>query len=49
MSSIGTLTTLYSFTGGMDGAYPYASVTLDSSGNIYGAATGGGQLPRSLG
>ena len=38
LNSAGTLITLYSFTGGMDGAYP-----MDSSGNLYGAATGGGQ------
>ena len=38
-----TLTTLYSFTNGTDGSYPYAGVTMDSSGNLYGAATGGGQ------
>jgi uncharacterized repeat protein (TIGR03803 family) len=37
------LTTLYSFTNGTDGSYPYGGVTLDSSGNIYGAATRGGQ------
>jgi uncharacterized repeat protein (TIGR03803 family) len=43
LSAAGTLTTLYSFTDGTDGAYPYAGVTLDSSGNIYGAATQGGQ------
>ncbi|MGC9950884.1 MAG: choice-of-anchor tandem repeat GloVer-containing protein [Bryobacteraceae bacterium] len=39
----GTLTILYSFTDGTDGAYPYAGVALDSSGNVYGAATQGGQ------
>ncbi|MGA2739359.1 MAG: choice-of-anchor tandem repeat GloVer-containing protein [Bryobacteraceae bacterium] len=43
LNSTGTLTTLYSFTNGTDGAYPYGGVTLDSSGNVYGAATGGGQ------
>jgi uncharacterized repeat protein (TIGR03803 family) len=43
LNSAGTLTTLYSFTDGTDGAYPYGGVTLDSSGNIYGAATQGGQ------
>jgi uncharacterized repeat protein (TIGR03803 family) len=37
------LTTLYGFTNGTDGSNPYAGVTLDSSGNIYGAATRGGQ------
>jgi uncharacterized repeat protein (TIGR03803 family) len=43
LNAAGTLTTLYSFTNGTDGAYPYAGVTLDSSGNLYGAATRGGQ------
>jgi uncharacterized repeat protein (TIGR03803 family) len=43
LNSAGALTTLYSFTNGTDGSYPYAGVTMDSSGNLYGAATGGGQ------
>jgi hypothetical protein len=34
---------LYSFTGGSDGANPENGVTLDSSGNIYGTASYGGQ------
>jgi hypothetical protein len=33
---------LYSFTGGNDGQYPTADVTLDSAGNIYGATPSGG-------
>jgi uncharacterized repeat protein (TIGR03803 family) len=32
-----TVTTLYSFTGGTDGATPYG-ITVDSNGNLYGAA-----------
>jgi len=43
LNSAGVLTTLYSFTNGTDGSYPYAGVTVDSAGNIYGAATRGGQ------
>jgi uncharacterized repeat protein (TIGR03803 family) len=43
LNAAGTLTTLYSFTDGTDGAYPYAGLTLDSSGNLYGASTRGGQ------
>jgi uncharacterized repeat protein (TIGR03803 family) len=38
----GKLTTLYSFTGGTDGAYPYAGLTLDKAGNLYGTAILGG-------
>ncbi|HSC18189.1 MAG TPA: hypothetical protein VLC74_04665, partial [Rhizomicrobium sp.] len=30
---------LYSFTGGVDGQQPWAGVTLDGAGNIYGAVT----------
>ena len=43
LTSTGVLTTLYSFTNGTDGSYPYAGLGIDSSGNLYGAATGGGQ------
>jgi len=42
-NSNGTLTTLYNFTNGTDGANPYSGVILDSTGNIYGTATRGGQ------
>ncbi len=31
-----TIRTIASFSGGADGAYPYDSVTIDSSGNLYG-------------
>ena len=37
-----TETTLYSFTGGADGGCPKAGVTLDATGNLYGAASTGG-------
>ncbi len=33
---------LYAFTGGADGGNPYAGVTLDSSGNLFGTAYNGG-------
>src|SRR5260370_12163855 len=35
----GILTVLYSFTGDSDGAYPYASLIADATGNLY-AITG---------
>ncbi len=37
----GGLTTLYSFTGGTDGAYPYASPIQGADGNFYGTTTSG--------
>ena len=36
--------TLYSFTGGTDGRYPWGNISLDASGNIYGATVLGGDL-----
>jgi uncharacterized repeat protein (TIGR03803 family) len=38
----GKETVLHSFTGGADGAFPYAGLTRDSSGNLYGTAWQGG-------
>jgi uncharacterized repeat protein (TIGR03803 family) len=38
----GSETVLYSFTGGSDGAGPAAGLIADSSGNLYGTASGGG-------
>jgi uncharacterized repeat protein (TIGR03803 family) len=43
LGSDGTFQTIYSFANGADGAYPYAGLTIDFSGNLYGAATRGGQ------
>jgi uncharacterized repeat protein (TIGR03803 family) len=40
----GKKTVLYAFTGGTDGAEPYASVIRDSAGNLYGTAHYGGDL-----
>jgi uncharacterized repeat protein (TIGR03803 family) len=37
-----TESVLYSFANGNDGAYPYAGLIADASGNLYGAATQGG-------
>jgi len=42
LDTTGHLTVLYSFTGGSDGAYPYAGVILDSAGNLYGTTAYGG-------
>lgn len=39
-----TLSDLHDFTGGSDGANPSGAVVLDSSGNVYGTATRGGNL-----
>ena len=36
------LTTIYSFSGATDGAYPSGSLTLDSNGDIHGTTTSGG-------
>ncbi|MEI9930152.1 MAG: choice-of-anchor tandem repeat GloVer-containing protein [Rhizomicrobium sp.] len=37
-----TQTTLYSFTGGSDGANPQAALTRDAKGNLYGTTYSGG-------
>jgi len=37
-----TLTALHNFTGGGDGEYPFAGITFDQQGRIYGTASGGG-------
>jgi uncharacterized repeat protein (TIGR03803 family) len=42
LSPSGTLTILHSFTGGSDGATPYAGVVVDNEGNVWGAASTGG-------
>ena len=35
-----TMVTLYAFKGGADGGFPYAGITFDGSGNIYGTTFG---------
>lgn len=37
-----TFTVVHSFTGGSDGATPYAGLTIDAEGNLYGTANAGG-------
>jgi uncharacterized repeat protein (TIGR03803 family) len=37
-----TETVIYTFTGGADGGSPWAGVTLDSAGNLYGTTSAGG-------
>lgn len=38
----GTETVLHSFAGGSDGIYPYAALTMDGAGNLYGTTEVGG-------
>jgi uncharacterized repeat protein (TIGR03803 family) len=44
LSPSGHESVLYSFTGGTDGGNPYAGLTRDSSGNLYGTTFVGGDL-----
>jgi uncharacterized repeat protein (TIGR03803 family) len=42
MTSSGALTTIYSFTGGADGAYPYAGLIQAGDGTFFGTSPSGG-------
>jgi uncharacterized repeat protein (TIGR03803 family) len=42
-------TVLYSFSGGHDGSQPWAGVTLDTAGNLYGTTTEAGSVDCSCG
>ena len=42
LDSAGKLTVLYTFTGDTDGMGPHATLVRDSSGNLYGTTTDGG-------
>ncbi len=44
LDSSGKETVIYNFTGGTDGAFPIAGLTMDSVGNLYGTASQGGDL-----
>src|SRR3974377_1084009 len=40
-----TYQVIHNFTGGLDGANPWAGLTMDIGGNLYGVAEGGGNGP----
>jgi len=42
ITSGGTLTTVYSFTGGSNGAYPNSALVQGTDGNFYGTTSAGG-------
>ena len=44
ISANGALTSLYSFTGGSDGANPHADLVQGSDGNFYGTTAAGGYI-----
>jgi uncharacterized repeat protein (TIGR03803 family) len=46
ITSSGSHRVLHSFSSGSDGRYPYAGLTMDNAGNLYGAAYGGGANAR---
>ena len=49
LDQTGNETVLYSFTGGTDGASPFAGLVKDASGNLYGTTAFGGLHPGSQG
>jgi uncharacterized repeat protein (TIGR03803 family) len=49
LNTTGKESVLHNFTGGVDGATPIAGLTIDSAGNLYGAAPQGGDLSCNTG
>lgn len=49
LDAAGNEIVLHSFTGGSDGAFPYAGLTLDPSGNLYGMTEVGGSFSNCTG
>jgi len=43
-----TETVLYSFSGGNDGAYPWAGIAIDQAGNLYGTTQHGGTFDQGV-
>ena len=43
-----TFTVLHNFAGGQDGANPFAGLTMDGGGNLYGTVSGADGLPGRL-
>ncbi len=48
LDSAGHETVLHSFTGGSDGAGPFAGLTMDKAGDLYGTAAIGGDAKCAL-
>jgi uncharacterized repeat protein (TIGR03803 family) len=42
VDTTGNESVVYSFTGGTDGAFPFAGLIIDAAGNLYGTAQTGG-------
>ena len=42
LDTTGKEAVMYSFTGGSDGAYPFAGLVMDGAGNLYGTTGAGG-------